>query len=172
MPSIPELLERHRGTLLSLKASLESIPEERWLSAPEPGAWCPAEVFDHIGRIADGYAFKHLERCLAGKGTRTSLGLIGRLVFLLGRIPGSWRIRAPFPPELLPTAISKDEARALLAHLGERAEAFAPLLEGADPDQRARHFRLGWLNAKEWYQFAEMHHRHHLEGQLVRLVGR
>jgi hypothetical protein len=84
-------------------------------------------------------------------------------------MPGALRVKAPFPPELLPRPITKDEARALLARLAAEADRLAPQVAGADPRQRARHFRLGWLNAAEWFAFLEMHHRHHLEGQLARL---
>jgi hypothetical protein len=72
----------------------------------------------------------------------------------------------------MPRPISKEEARALLGRLRAGAESLAPRVEASDPGQRVRHFRLGWLNASEWYRFMEFHHRHHLEGQLRRLAGR
>ncbi len=170
--AIEDDLLRHRRTLDQLRALLEACPEEAWFRPPRPGAWSAAEVYDHIGRIAEGYAFPRLEQCLdGGSGAKgAGPGLLGRFVFWWRSIPGSWRIRAPFPKELLPQALTKEEARALLAHLRAKAEAYAPAVAAADPEARSRHFRLGWLNAAQWFQFVEIHHRHHLEGQLKRLL--
>lgn len=164
-------LQRHRATLGALEGLLDAFPDEAWTRAPAPGAWCPAEVYDHIGRIAEGYVLPRLRKCLSGQGQAGSRTLAGHLLLWMARIPGAWRIRAPFPPELLPKPITRDEARVLLSRLRTHAENLAPEVEAADPAQRARHFRLGWINAEEWYRFMEMHHRHHLEGQLRRLAA-
>ena len=38
----------------------------------------------------------------------------------------------------------------------------------AEPGLRRPHFALGFMNARQWYAFQEMHLRHHLR-QLARL---
>lgn len=165
----PPPLESHRQTLQRLEAHLDAIAQEHWERPLAEGGWCPAEVYHHIGLIAEGYAFPRLERCLAGQGDGRAFGLLGRVVFWVGGIPGFLKIRIPFPPELQPRVISREEARQLLARLRTRAEAFAPRVGAADPRVRVRHLKLGGLNAEGWFRFVEMHHRHHLEGQLARL---
>lgn len=164
------ILHRHHATLAELARLLEGIPDAAWTAPPAPGAWAPAEVYDHLGKIADGYVGPRLADCLEGRGRTGSPSLLGHLFLWMGSLPGALRVKAPFPPELLPKRLSKDEARALLSRLGTEAGSLAPRVAAADPAQRTRHFRLGWLNAEQWFAFLEMHHRHHLEGQLKRLL--
>ncbi len=164
-------LRRHRATLRALRALISEFPDEAWAQAPQPDAWSPAQVYSHISIIAEGFSFKNLEACLDGSA---QLGgrkyLLGRIILWTNVIRGSRRVRVDFPPELLPRSLNKSEARAAMDALEARAEAFAPRVASADLRFTSKHFLLGWMNAAEWFRFAEIHHRHHLEGQLHRLL--
>ncbi len=166
-------LRRHHRTLDALEAALDRFDAAAWTRPAPDGGWSPAQVYRHLQIVAEQFAFKHLETCLRGEGaTEGRMRFRGRVIFLLGRFPRGRRIRVAFPPEFLPEPVAKDEARRILAALRAQAESYAARLPQADPRQRARHFLLGWLGPRDWFRFVEMHHRHHLEGQLQRLMDR
>ncbi|HJU84100.1 MAG TPA: DinB family protein [Holophagaceae bacterium] len=171
--SLARDLRRHHRTLDALEAALDRFDEAAWTRGAADGGWCPAQVYRHLQIVAEQFAFKHLETCLQGGGNPEGrMKFRGRLIFLLGRFPKGRRIKVEFPPDMVPEAVDKEAARRILASLRAQAEAFAARLPGADPRQRAKHFLLGWLGPRDWFRFIEMHHRHHLEGQLRRLLER
>ena len=170
--NLDRALQRHRTTLGALRGLIPGFSDEAWGRAPESGGWSPAQVYGHIAIIAKGFSFKNLDACLAENG---HLGgrkrWPGYMILWLNRLPGSRRIKVEFPPELLPISMSKGEAREAMDALEARAEAYLPQVAAADPKRTAKHFLLGWMNAPEWFRFVEIHHRHHLEGQLTRLLA-
>lgn len=170
---VEDLLQRHLETLSAFEAALESIPPERWCWKPDEETWSAAEVFDHVGKIGLLYSYPKLEACLTGKGellrNRSFLGWL-----LLGGpwLAGRFRLQRAFPPELVPQLITQVQAMTVLQELRRQAESYAPRVAQAGTSIRVKHVRLGWLHAQEWYSFAEIHTRHHLKGQLRRLMAR
>lgn len=164
-------LQRHRATLGALRKAIQEFPDEAWTRAPAPGGWSPSQVYGHITVIGNGFSFKNLETCLEEGGHLGGRKRFPGYVILWGnRLPGSRRITVEFPPELLPKLLSKAEAREAMDALESRAESCLLRIAAAGPRRTARHFLLGWLTAAEWFRFVEIHHRHHLEGQLARLL--
>ncbi len=169
--SLARDLQKHHRTLDALTAMIDRFDEQAWTRPAKDGGWSPAQVYHHIQLVAEGFSFPNLETCLRGEGRiKGRRPLIGRIVMAMGHFPRR-RITVEFPPELLPSAITREEARAALASLRARAEEAALRVPGADPHQSAKHFLLGWLRTPQWFRFIEMHHRHHLEGQLQRLLA-
>ena len=169
--SLARDLAKHHQTLDRLEAAVDRFDAVAWQRPAPDGGWSPAQVYRHIQIVAEQFSFKNLDTCLRGEGrlgVRRSIR--AHLIFLLGHFPKGRRIRVEFPPEMLPEAISKEEARRALTYLRAKAEDFAARLPDADPRMSARHFLLGWLRTGDWFRFIEMHHRHHLEGQLRRLM--
>ncbi len=170
--NLDRALQRHRATLGALRGLIPGFSAEAWERSSAPGEWSPAQVYGHIAIIAKGFSFKNLDACLAESG---HLGgrkrWPGYMILWLNRLPGARRIKVEFPPELLPIAMSQGEAREAMDALEVRAEAYLSRVAAGDPSRTAKHFLLGWMNAAEWFRFAEIHHRHHLEGQLTRLLA-
>lgn len=168
--TVEQMLARHERTLEALRVRLEETPDSRWTWRPRPGAWCAAEIYDHVDRIARLYSFAKLEACLRGEGRPGgSRTLLGWCLLTAPWLAGSFRHRRDFPEALVPAPISKEEARRMIEGLRAKARAAARRLEGDPGRSRVEHVRLGWLTARQWYAFAEIHSRHHLEGQLARL---
>jgi hypothetical protein len=76
----------------------------------------------------------------------------------------------PPSPEYTPHAISRDAARIGLIAVRAHIVELAPRIGDADPRMTVRHPALGDLNAPEWFALGAMHLRHHLRGQLHRLL--
>lgn len=168
--TVQQMLARHERTLAALRVRLEEIPEPMWTWRPAPGAWCAAEVYDHVDRIARLYSFARLEACLSGEGrSGGSRSLMGWCLLTAPWLAGIFRHRRDFPAALAPAPISKEEARRNLEGLRARARAAARKVERDPGLRRLEHVALGWLTAAQWFAFAEIHSRHHLEGQLWRL---
>ena len=168
--SLDKDLRRHHATLDALRELIGEFNGEAWERPGHGGGWCPAQVYSHIALIADGFSFKNLDACLKSEGRSGGRkSLVGFIVMGTNVIRASRRIKVAFPPELQPASPSREEAQWAMEGLVARAEAYAPRVAAADPARRSKHFLLGWMNAAEWFRFAEIHHRHHLEGQLQRL---
>jgi hypothetical protein len=163
-------LERHERTLGELRARLAEIPGPMWGWRPAPGAWSAAEVYDHIDRIARLYSFPQLEACLRGEGRRGGgRTLLGWCLLGAPWLAGVFRVRRDFPEAFVPAVLPQEEVAARLDGLLDLARGAAERV-ALDPGRlRVRHVSLGWLTAAQWFAFAEIHTRHHLEGQLARL---
>jgi hypothetical protein len=169
--SIASDLRKHHHTLDALEAAIDGFGLTAWERPAPDGGWSPAQVYRHLQIVAEHYSFKNLETCLKGEGRLDGRRPFRtRLLFWLGRFPRGRRIKVEFPAEMLPEAVTQEEAHRIVASLRAQAEAYAARLPQADPRMSAKHFLLGWLRTREWFRFAEMHHRHHLEGQLQRLM--
>lgn len=168
--TVEEVLARHERTLDALRERLDLIPDALWAWRPAPGSWSPAEVYDHVDRIARLYSYPKLEACLRGEGhPGGSRTLMGWCLLNAPWLAGIFRHRRDFPEALRPLPLSKPEAARALDALRHRARRAAPLV-AADPGaSRVEHVALGWLTAPQWFHFAEIHTRHHLEGQLARI---
>ncbi len=168
--TVPEILACHERTLDALRARLEEMPEGMWGWRPEQGSWSPAEVYDHVDRIARLYSFAKLDECLtrgAARGGRRTF--MGWCLLNAPWLAGIFRHRRDFPEGLRPVPVSRREAARALDALRVRARGAARRV-AADPGaRRVEHVALGWLTATQWFHFAEIHSRHHLEGQLARI---
>ncbi|HEX5669016.1 MAG TPA: hypothetical protein VFX73_09450, partial [Chitinophagaceae bacterium] len=64
--------------------------------------------------------------------------------------------------------INKEEAHELICRFKDELSQITPKVDSANPNQKLKHPRLGLLNAVKWYEFIEIHTRHHRK-QLIRI---
>jgi hypothetical protein len=139
---------------------LDSVSEEAFTTTPPMGGWSYAEVYAHIF-TTNMVCISAIHKCVEGRAieSNASLHFLVRLVFLFGRFPRGNKVPDRFKDNVV--KISRTEARELVREFREKLEAVTPATPGASKTQKQKHPRMGLLNAVRWYQFIEIHTRHH-----------
>lgn len=147
---------------------LTEISEKDFQKSPASGGWSYSEVYSHILE-ANLLSLLALEKCVKGKAEENTkkTHLAVWLILFLGKFPPG-KIKAPERIAALVQKINPAEAETLMLKFKTKLNELAPLVAGASATQKAKHPRLGFLNARQWLRFIQIHSRHH-EKQLGRI---
>lgn len=164
-------LQKLEATLAAWRELIAGFDDAAFARLPRRG-WSAAHVADHVLGTAD-VLLNNSDEAADGGGQpgRSSFG--AALFTGLGSFPPI-RIEVKKPPEGLeslyePEKLTREETLEGLDELAARMRALAEKVAGAPQDVRRKHWAGGWFNARQWFQLAEMHTRHHLR-QLRRLA--
>lgn len=120
-------------------------------------------MYEHLLKIAHEMQLKAIETC--GSDAELTAGektFPGKIVFLIGRMPPV-KIRLPQRPGKTPaTQPDLQQIKLQLMALIPRVKEVEKRLDAIPVSRKVAHPALGYLNAKEWFAFIEMHFRHHL----------
>jgi len=155
-------------TVSAYEELLEQVSDELFITTPPAGGWSYAEVFAHIFN-SNITCIQAIDKCIQGAAVesdaRMSLGV--RLVFFFGRFPpGKFKVPNRIKDQV--RKINKQEAHELIRRFKDELSQITPLVETARSSQKLKHPRLGLLNAVKWYEFIDIHTRHHRK-QLQRI---
>lgn len=149
-------------------ALLSQIPANDFQINPASGGWCYAEVYSHIF-TSNLVSLMALENCINGtavENTKRTHPAVWLILFL-GKFPPG-KIKAPERIAAMVQKINPAEAEKLISQFNAKLKELTPLVATASLTQKAKHPRLGLLNARQWFRFIEIHTRHH-EKQLTRI---
>lgn len=147
---------------------LAQISEEEFIRNPADGIWSYSETFSHIFQ-SNLLSLQVTDKCIHRTGviSRKSIHWLAGLILFAGRFPPV-KLKAPVKIAAMVAKISREDARNLIIKFKMRLDEIKPQLKKADPYQKAKHPRLGLLNAKQWFRFIEIHTIHHTR-QLKRI---
>ncbi len=147
-------------------SKLDTMNDTRFKQAPSTGGWSYSEVYAHIWK-ASILTLGTMEDCIHGKGKIKPTAFVVKLILFFGALPP---VRYKVPKILggLEQVISKTEASGLIAEFLKRLELDYKHIEKANPLIKTKHPNMGYLNAKQWLRFIEIHLKHHLK-QLNRI---
>lgn len=169
-----DVLAKYERTHAAWVARLAALPEDAFDRAPPAGAggWTIGQVGDHLGRVAD-LLLGGAETCAQGEGERRGFQFGPWFMCAMGSFPPikirPKKVDAEMQALLEPESFTKDQFVARLEQDIERARGLVDAVAAADPAIRGTHPVGVRPNARQWYQMAEMHLRHHLR-QLDRLL--
>ncbi|OJV14785.1 MAG: hypothetical protein BGO21_19025 [Dyadobacter sp. 50-39] len=141
--------------------SLETYDIARLLAQPGPGCWSLGQVYMHILDETE-FFFSQIKTCLASNDhameecTSEARKMLRDNAFpdaILEGPPSNALVRQPASRQLL-----ADRLLRLKVLVTETDQLIAKSLFHG----KARHPGLHYLCAEEWFQFSEMHFRHHL----------
>jgi len=130
---------------------------------PAPDSWSLGQVYSHLllttGSIVDQSIPIALEDC--AKNTDKNIIFVGRLILLFGFPPV--RIRTPkgVNPEP-PAPESVEQLRRDFETVVKKIEELAKRVDSAACSGKTKHPRIGYLDARQWLRFIEVHWSHHL----------
>lgn len=149
------------------KAKLSQYNEEIFQVTPPIDGWSYSEVYSHIFD-ASLLSLIALENCVKGKGEDQPTHFIVKVILFLGAFPPAQKYKVPNRLIDRVKKISKTEALDFILEFDQSLEDIFPSIAGADKKIKTKHPRLGYLNAKQWLRFIEIHLKHHLK-QLIRI---
>ncbi len=160
MNSFDGLVAGFNKTMETWRFQLEKYRDEELCAQPGVESWSIGQVVLHIIEETTWY-FDQISTCLKSdenseKGTSSQIQ--------------QWFAQNSFPnkqfkgPPGLPTPPQPASKEALLAQfddLAAKVRAVCKEIALRESKGRAEHPGHGFLNAREWFQYAEMHMRHH-----------
>jgi hypothetical protein len=149
------------------KSKLSNYPEDIFQSIPPIAGWSYSEVYSHIFD-SSLLSLIALEHAANGKGENKPTHFIVKLILLLGSLPPAKKYKVPKRLAERVKKINKTEALDFVLEFEKALDDNYPLIANASVDCKTKHPRLGYLNAKQWLRFIEIHLKHHLK-QLERI---
>lgn len=149
------------------KARLVSLNDEEFMLTPPIGGWSYSEVYAHIFDSSI-LSLMAIQKCLNGDGLVEKTPLGAKAVLFFGMLPPGKRYKVPERLVDRAKKITIAEARQFITDFELPVAKISEALEKANPTIKVAHPRLGFLNAKQWLRFIEIHLNHHLK-QLTRI---
>lgn len=151
----------------SYTAKLATISEEDFMRSPPMGGWSYSEVYSHIfdSSLLSLMAMQH---CIKGEGKIVATPFGTKVVLFFGMLPPGKKYVVPSRLAARVKKITRQEAQQFITDFETQLVINLSGIEQADSQIKTQHPRLGYLNAKQWLRFIEIHFRHHLK-QLSRI---
>ncbi len=146
---------------------LAFVKNEEFQATPPIGGWSYSEVYSHIFD-ASLLSLLALQKCIDGEGVIEKTILGARAILFFGMLPPGKRYKVPKRLVDRVKKIDFETAEELIDDFGLQLAKATSQIENANPSIKVAHPRLGFLNAKQWLRFIEIHLNHHLK-QLKRI---
>ncbi|KIO74572.1 hypothetical protein TH53_25665 [Pedobacter lusitanus] len=148
-------------------ATLQEIPEDQFQLTPPIGGWSYSEVYSHIFDLSL-LSLGEIEKCIQGEGKIKPTAFVVKMILFLGSFPPKAKYKVPKALQGREQKITKAAAADFIEKFLEQLNIVYSQLHLADSAIKTRHPRLGYLNARQWFRFTEIHLNHHLK-QLKRI---
>lgn len=168
--SIEKTYQRLANALELYRQKLSEYSEEVFAETPEEGSWSYSEVYAHI--TSSSYlSLRAAQKCAEGSAEDhpEAAPFPSRLVLLLGRLPKGRKVPASIAKNI--EKLSKIEAAEKLQKVSDKLEEIRSMIPNAKANQKLPHPRLGYLDAKQWLKFVNIHCWHHIK-QLQRIEAK
>lgn len=149
------------------QAKLTTIGEEEFTLTPPIGGWSYSEVYSHIFD-ASLLSLMALNNCINGEGEIKPTAFGAKVVLFFGALPPGKKYKVPTKLAERVKKISPMAAQQFITDFEMQLAKVYPQINAANQKIKTKHPRLGYLNAKQWLRFIEVHLNHHLK-QLKRI---
>jgi len=128
---------------------------------PSPNSWSLGQVYIHL--IDDtNYYIEQIKICVsANDNVIEEASPNAKTMFLNNDFPNEV-IEGASANSYLPQPDNKEHLMSCLMNLKDEINNIEILISKSPFKGKTKHPGLGYFNANEWFQFAEMHFRHHL----------
>ncbi len=155
------LIENFRDTIYFWVDELERYDFVQLCAKPAPNSWSLGQVYMHL--IENTIWFMdQVKTCVsANENAMEDSSPAAKIMFLDNSFPDEV---LEGPPENANTQQPENKEQLLsdLINLKDKINHVEILISESQSKGKTKHPGLGYLNAVEWFQFAEMHFRHHL----------
>lgn len=134
---------------------------------PPIGGWSYSEVYAHIFD-SSLICLIAMNNCIKGDGKEKSTHIIVKAILFFGMFPPGRKYNVPEKLALRVKKIGFAAAQQFITDFELQLAQIYPKVKNADPKIKVKHPVIGYLNAKQWLQFIEIHLNHHLK-QLKRI---
>ncbi|REA58897.1 DinB family protein [Dyadobacter luteus] len=153
------LLENFNRTIDTWLIALRKYSESDLTFKPEQG-WSIGQLYIHL--ITDaGFYLEQISECLhTYENAELEPTEFGKQLFANNDFPDQIIVGAS-SNHLLPQPTNKARIQHAMQNLKEQYNNFYPRIIAHAPHSKTKHPGLGYFNSLQWFQFAEMHFRHH-----------
>ena len=148
----------------SYSAQLAMLKEEDFQLSPPIGGWSYSEVYSHIFD-SSLLTLMAIEKCINGEGENKPTTMVAKVVLLFGFLP---KVKVPAKLADRVKKIDLQTAQQLITKFELQLATVYPQIAQGKSNVKVKHPKLGYLNAKQWLRFVEIHFNHHLK-QLNRI---
>jgi len=141
--------------------SLDEYTAESWNQSPGRDQWSIGQICQHLLESTE-YFLTTVDKCLQSDQHEDETYLPAAMrIFEMNQLP---EIRLQGPPSNAHTRqpAGKEDIRVGFNQLLQKVDHTREMLKQKKGRGKYKHFGLGYFNGREWFQFAEMHWRHHL----------
>lgn len=146
---------------------LATISEEDFILTPPINGWSYSEVYSHIFD-ASLLSLIALNNCIKGEGEQRPTHFAVKMILLFGTLPPGKKYKVPQRLLERVKKINTMAAQQFMLDFELQLAKIYPQIEKANLKIKTKHPRLGYLNAKQWLKFIEIHLNHHFK-QLKRI---
>ena len=149
------------------KTKLANQSEEVFTLTPPIKGWSYSEVYSHIFD-ASLLSLIALNSCIKEEGENKPTHFAVKVILFFGSFPPNKKYKVPSRLIDRVKKINLMAAQQLITDFEIQIARVFPQIETANTKIKTKHPRLGYLNAKQWLRFIEIHLNHHLK-QLNRI---
>ena len=141
--------------------ALEHYSFSELCAKPAPNSWSLGQVYIHL--IDDtNYYLEQIRLCTsANDNAMEEAAPFAKKMFVTNEFPDE-RIEGAPTNINMPQPLSKEDLRISLMNLKEALYQADILINTSPSNGKTKHPGLDYFSAKEWFQFSDMHFRHHL----------
>jgi hypothetical protein len=155
------LIARFNQTLDIWLSASEGYSFEQLCARPSPVSWSAGQLYRHL--IDDtGFFIEQIKVCVDGNDAAEKQPTPFGLKMLTDNDFPDEAIVGASGNDFIPQPLSKEQLVKDMEVLKISMNAAALLIDKSPFKGKSKHPGLGYFNAEEWLQFAEMHLRHHL----------
>lgn len=149
------------------QAKLNQMAEADFQLSPPMGGWSYSEVYAHIFD-SSLLSVMAMNNCIKGEGEQKTTLFGVKVILFWGSLPPGKRYKVPQRLVERVKKISIAAAQQFITDFELQLGKSYPQIGNANSKVKVKHPRLGYLNAKQWLRFIEIHLKHHLK-QLGRI---
>jgi hypothetical protein len=142
-------------------SSLNHYTLPQLLLKPSPSSWSLGQVYMHLIENTDWF-FDQVRTCISSNDNAHKQASPAGKEMLLNNAFPDIQMEGPPDNDHTPQPKSKKEIISALTRQKAEIDMIAKQIETSKFKGKTRHPGLQYFNANEWFQFAEMHLRHHL----------
>jgi hypothetical protein len=162
---------RHYKSIQKIAATyrkkLDGMDEEIFTNTPPIGGWSFSEVYAHIFD-SSLLSLMALQKAAKGEGEDKTTHLAVHAILWFGLLPPGKKYKVPARLADRVKKINTFAAQQFITDFELQLAKLFPLLASANIKSKVKHPRLGYLDAKQWIRFIEIHLNHHLK-QIARI---
>lgn len=154
-------------TAEAYRQKLDLLGPANFQIEPPIGGWSYSEVYSHIFD-SSLLSIMALNNCIKGDGKVKSTAFIVKAILFFGSFPPGRKFKAPAKIAIRVKKISVSAAQQFITDFElQLAQAYLKI-KNADTKIKVKHPVIGYLNAKQWLRFIQIHLDHHYK-QLKRI---
>lgn len=159
---IKKIIEQFNQTLDVWTDQLKFYEYHQLCLQPDAESWSLGQVYEHL--IADTkYYFQQVKECLShNENAIEKMSDIAKGWFQKNSFPNVKMIGPP-DSKTLPNPVSKDRLFEELNRLKSMMNDLGAEISRTPNNGKTKHPGFQYFNSAEWFQYAEMHFRHHLQ---------